>query len=142
MDLVNEAYLRLVDQRAVSWKSRAHFFAISATIMRRSLVNYARDRNRLKRGGDAATFQLDEEMDVQIPARNIEIIAVNDLLDQLQEIDKRQARIVEFKFFGGLTIEEISEVMSLSRSTVKRDWAFARAWLRNRLEQQSGHSKR
>ena len=81
-----------------------------------------------------ATLQLNQETDVAIPARNIEIIAVNDLLDKLQELDKRQARIVELKFFGGLTIEEISEVMSVSRSTIKRDWGFARAWLRTRLE--------
>ncbi|REJ75274.1 MAG: RNA polymerase subunit sigma-70 [Acidobacteria bacterium] len=133
--LVNEAYLKLIDQRSVNWENRAHFFAISATLMRRILVKYARDRNRLKRGGGVQTVQLNEEIDVPEKARNVDIIALDQLLNRLRELDERQSRLVELKYFAGLTIKEISEVMRISPATIKREWDFARAWLRVRLEE-------
>ena len=126
--LINETYLRLVDQRRVKWQNRAHFFGIAAQIMRRILLNYARDQNRLKRGGKAIHVSLSEAS--ILPAeKDREIMALDDALNRLEAIDERKARVVELRFFGGLTVDEIAEVLKISNVTVMRDWAFAKAWL-------------
>jgi len=131
--LINETYLRLIDQRRVQWQNRAHFFGIAAQIMRRILLNYARDRNRQKRGGKAVHVSLSEAF--VIPAeKDREIIALNDALDMLEAIDERKAKVVELRFFGGLTVEEVAEVLKLSTVTVLRDWAFAKAWLSREMK--------
>jgi RNA polymerase sigma factor (TIGR02999 family) len=136
--LINETYLRLIDQTRVQWQNRAHFFGIAAQIMRRILLNYARDRNRQKRGGKAVHVSLSEAF--VIPAeKDREIIALNDALDMLEAIDERKAKVVELRFFGGLTVEEVAEVLKLSTVTVLRDWAFAKAWLSR--EMKDGHQE-
>ena len=126
--LVHEAYLRLVDQRQVNWRNRAQFVGLAAVMMRRILVNYARDRAAGKRGGDLQKVPLS---DADAPGRpqDVDVIVLHDALDQLSAIDPRKSRIVELKFFGGLTTNEIAEVMRLSPATIERDWSFARAWL-------------
>jgi RNA polymerase sigma factor (TIGR02999 family) len=130
--LVNEAYLRLVDQKSTQWQNRAHFFGIAATIMRRILMNYARDRGRLKRGGDAIQVSLSEVALVS-GTKASELLALNEALDRLAAIDERKARVVEFRFFGGLGIEETAEVLGVSSITVMRDWNMAKAWLAREL---------
>jgi RNA polymerase sigma factor (TIGR02999 family) len=126
--LVHEAYLRLVDQRQVNWRNRAQFVGLAAVMMRRILVNYARDRAAGKRGGDLQKVPLS---DADAPGRpqDVDVIVLQDALDQLSAIDSRKSRIVELKFFGGLTTNEIAEVLQLSPATIERDWSFARAWL-------------
>ena len=126
--LVHEAYLRLVDQRQVNWRNRAQFVGLAAVMMRRILVNYARDRAAGKRGGDLQKVPLS---DADAPGRpqDVDVIVLHDALDQLSAIDPRKSRIVELKFFGGLTTNEIAEVLRLSPATIERDWSFARAWL-------------
>jgi RNA polymerase sigma factor (TIGR02999 family) len=126
--LINETYLRLVDQRKVQWQNRAHFFGIAAQIMRRILLNYARDQNRQKRGGKAIHVSLSEAL-IMPAEKDREIIALNDALNRLEEVDERKAKVVELRFFGGLTVEEVAEVLNVSTVTVLRDWAFAKAWL-------------
>jgi RNA polymerase sigma factor (TIGR02999 family) len=132
--LVNEAYLKLVGQRKVNWQNRAHFFAISAKLMRRILVDHARQRQAVKRGGsDQQRLSITSaETIVKQPA--IDLLALNEALDELAQMDPQQGRIVELKFFGGLSIEETAEVLSISHATVERDWKLARAWLRRQLE--------
>jgi RNA polymerase sigma factor (TIGR02999 family) len=125
--LVNEAYLRLVDQN-VTWQSRAHFFGIAAQMMRRILVDHARARDAAKRGAGDIKVTLDEGMAVS-GAREVDVIALDIALDNLSKLDPQQGRIVELRFFAGLSIEETSEVLSISPATVKRDWAMAKAWL-------------
>ena len=132
--LVHEAYLRLVQQRDVSWQNRAHFFALAAQMMRRILVNYAVSRQREKRGGPAETIQLDDTIQVEATERNVDLIGLDEALNRLEKLDERQARVVELRYFGGLSIEETAEVMSISPATVKREWNMARAWLRAELE--------
>jgi RNA polymerase sigma factor (TIGR02999 family) len=130
--LINEAYLRLVDQPQIRWESRAHFFGIAARLMRRILVEEARKRNSAKRGGKAIQVSLVDGMDVaQEQAANV--VALDDALKSLEAIDSRQSEIVELRFFGGLSIEETAEVLKVSPGTVMRDWTFARAWLRNEM---------
>ena len=131
--LVNEAYIRLVDQRDVRWQNRAHFFGIAAQIMRRILVDHARKQKAEKRGSGEGAVVLDEALAVA-STRNIDFVALDDALRSLAELDARQARIVELRYFGGLSIEETAELMQLSPATVKREWAGARAWLRRELE--------
>jgi RNA polymerase sigma factor (TIGR02999 family) len=131
--LINETYMRLVDQRRVQWQNRAHFFGIAAQIMRRILLNYARDQNRLKRGGKAIHVSLSEAC-VMPAEKDREIIALNDALDRLEAIDERKAKVVELRFFGGLTVEEIAEVLKISNVTVMRDWSFAKAWLSREIQ--------
>jgi RNA polymerase sigma factor (TIGR02999 family) len=126
--LINETYLRLVDQRKVRWQNRAHFFGIAARIMRRILLNYARDQNRLKRGGKAIHVSLSQAQ-ILPQEQDREIISLNDALTKLEAIDDRKAQVVEMRFFGGLTVEEVAEVLDISTVTVMRDWAFAKAWL-------------
>jgi RNA polymerase sigma factor (TIGR02999 family) len=126
--LVHEAYLRLAEQDPPQWQNRAHFFAIAAKVMRRILVEHARARGAAKRGSGICTLALDESMG--IPQRvNLDVIALDKALTELSELDDQQSRIVELRFFGGLTIEDTSEVLGVSPATVKRDWLIARAWL-------------
>jgi RNA polymerase sigma factor (TIGR02999 family) len=130
--LVHEVYLRLIGQRDVDWQNRAHFFGVTAQIMRRILVDYARRRTAGKRGEGAQCLSLDDAQEV--PAANeIPILALDDALDRLQKIDAELARIVELRAFGGLTIEETAHVLKVSPSTAKRDWRTARAWLAREL---------
>ncbi|MEW6735539.1 MAG: sigma-70 family RNA polymerase sigma factor [Acidobacteriota bacterium] len=125
--LVNEAYLHLIDQD-VQWQNRAHFFGIAAQLMRRILVGYARSQAAFKRGGGKTKLSLDET--ITFPKkRDIELIALDDALVSLDSIDKRQSQIVELKFFGGLTTEEVAEILKISPATVKREWTVAKAWL-------------
>jgi len=126
--LVNEAYLRLVDQRAVHWHDRSHFFAVAAQVMRHILVDYARTSRRAKRGGDAHRTSL-EDAAVVSPVRAGDVIALDEALSRLAEIDERKSRIVELRYFGGLTIEETANVMKISAMTVRREWRSAKAWL-------------
>jgi RNA polymerase sigma factor (TIGR02999 family) len=130
--LVNEAYLRLVDVTRMRWQDRAHFFAVSAQLMRRILVEAARTRGRQKRGGNAVRVDLDESIDT-LPARATELIALDDALHALAQFDARKARVVELRFFGGLKVEEAAEVLQVSPQTVLRDWKLARAWLTEEL---------
>jgi RNA polymerase sigma factor (TIGR02999 family) len=134
--LVNEAYLRLVDQKNTDWQNRAHFFAIAATIMRRILMNYARDRQRMKRGGDAIQVSL-SEADLVSGQKASELLALDDALRKLSTIDERKAKVVELRYFGGLSVEETAEVLDVSSITVTRDWSMAKAWLARELE--NGH---
>jgi RNA polymerase sigma factor (TIGR02999 family) len=130
--LINEAYLRLVDEPRVHWQNRAHFFGIAARLMRRILVDEARKRDSAKRGGGAIQVSLDEATSVaQEQAANV--VALDDALRSLEAIDLRQSEIVELRFFGGLSIEETAGVLKVSPGTVMRDWTFARAWLRNEM---------
>ncbi len=130
--LVHEAYLKLVDQRAANWKSRAHFFAVASQAMRRILVDYARRRRAAKRGGDAVKVALDDAL-VMADTRADELLALDDALKELEMFDPRQARIVEYRFFGGLTVEQTAAVLDISAATVKRDWTVAKAWLHNAM---------
>jgi RNA polymerase sigma factor (TIGR02999 family) len=126
--LVHEAYLRLVDQTRVDWQNRAHFFAIAATSMRRILVSHARRRHAAKRGGAALTLTLDEGL-AAAGERDVDLVALDEALAALERLDPRQARIVELRFFAGLTIEETATALEVSPATVKLDWKLARAWL-------------
>ncbi|HXM51068.1 MAG TPA: sigma-70 family RNA polymerase sigma factor [Pyrinomonadaceae bacterium] len=130
--LVNEAYLRLIDQKRVQWQNRAHFFGIAARMMRRILVDYARNRRYAKRGGDAFRVTLDETFIVP-EERSAEVLALDYALNSLAEIDARKGQIVELRFFGGLSIEETAEVLQVSPGTVMRDWTLAKAWLRKEM---------
>jgi RNA polymerase sigma factor (TIGR02999 family) len=127
--LVHEAYLRLIDQKDVRWQNRAHFFGIAAQMMRRILVDYARSRHYQKRGGDARRVALDEAVIVS-EERASDVVALDEALKSLAEIDQRKSQIVELRFFGGLSIEETAVVLKVSPGTVMRDWTLAKAWLR------------
>ena len=131
--LVNEAYLRLIEVKQVQWQNRAHFFAVSARLMRQILVDYARKRGGQKRGGKASPVSLDEAIAARLPLDE-DLIAVHEALLGLSEIDARKGQIVELRFFSGLTEEETAEVLNISPETVRRDWRFAKAWLRNELK--------
>ena len=131
--LINETYLRLIDQRRVQWQNRAHFFGIAAQIMRRILLNYARDQNRMKRGGREIHVSLSEAL-VMPTEKDGELIALNDALTRLEAIDERKSKVVELRYFGGLTVEEVAEVLKISTITVMRDWAFAKAWLSREMQ--------
>ena len=133
--LVHEAYLKLIDQRDARWQNRAHFFAIAAQAMRRILVDSARRHTALKRGGSAENVSLDEAANISLEPDPI-LLPLDEALNELAEIDPQQSRIVELRFFGGLTIEETAEVLQLSIDTIKREWAMARAWLRQALTDQ------
>lgn len=134
--LVNEAYLRLIDQKDVHWQNRAHFFGIAAQMMRRILVDYARKRGFAKRGGNLQPVALDQVMIVS-PERAAEVVALDDALKSLAEFDQRKSQIIELRFFGGLSIEETAEVLDVSPGTVMRDWTFAKAWLRREITSQN-----
>jgi len=135
--LVNEAYLKLIEQRAVNWQSRAHFFGVSAQLMRRILIDHARGHTREKRGGEQKKVSLDEAF-VFSEKQADELLAVDDSLNLLTKIDPRQARVVELRFFGGLSVEEAAEVLGVSPKTVKRDWSVAKAWLYADLKERHG----
>jgi len=130
--LVHEAYLKLVDQTRVNWQNRAHFFAIAAQAMRRILINYANRKLAGKRGGGSPIVTLNEEF-MAPESKAEELIELDNALSRLHEIDQRQSQIVEYRFFGGLTNEEIAEVLDISVATVQRDWRVARAWLSREL---------
>ena len=130
--LVNEAYLRLVDSSQVHWQNRAHFFAIAAQLMRRILVDFARSRHNLKRGGEAKQVSLDEALVIS-PERGADMVALDEALQALAALDPRQSQVVELRFFGGLSINETAEVLKVSEGTVRRDWSLAKAWLHREL---------
>lgn len=132
--LVNEAYCKLVEQTEVTWQSRAHFFSIAAQLMRRILVDHARIRSRTKRGGDVLTISIDEAS-IKSEDRSADMVALDEALSRLAAFDQQKSRIVEMKFFGGLTNEEIAEVEHVSLSTINREWRKARAWLIDALDQ-------
>lgn len=133
--LVHEAYLHMVKQRDSEWQGRAHFFAASAQAMRHILVDMARSRGRLRRGGDAAKISLDEAL-VFTPERASELVALDDALSALANLDERKSRIVEMRYFAGLTIEETADVLKVSHATVEREWTRAKAWLALELKKQ------
>jgi RNA polymerase sigma factor (TIGR02999 family) len=130
--LVHEAYLRLVDQRTATWQNRAHFFGVAAQIMRRILVDYARSHRAEKRGGGWDKLVFDEALAASVE-RSIDLVALDDALKDLLALDPRQSQIVELRFFGGLTNEEVGEVLDVSPRTVKREWRIAKAWLRREI---------
>ena len=132
--LVNEAYLRLVDQKKVQWQNRAHFFAIAAQLMRRILIDRARKRYNSKRGGDVRKVSLDQAAIVST-GRSSDLVALDEALTDLEAIDQRKSKVVELRFFGGLNIEETAEVMSISPATVQREWSMAKAWLYREISQ-------
>lgn len=130
--LVNEAYLRLVNSSRVQWRDRAHFFGVSAQLMRRVLVDVARSNNKLKRGGQAVVVSLDEARD-HAEQESVDLVFLDRALQKLAGFDERKSRVVELRFFGGLTVEETAEALSISPITVMRDWDLARAWLLREL---------
>ena len=131
--LVNEAYLKLIDQKRVRWQNRAHFFGIAAQIMRRILLNYVRDQKRLKRGGGLTEVMLSDS-DAVSPEKSVELIALDHALNKLAEFDQRKSSVVELRYFGGLSIEETAEVLKISAITVMRDWNIAKAWLAREID--------
>lgn len=130
--LIHEAYLKLVDQKHVHWQNRAHFFGIAAQLMRRILVDHARTKKRAKRGGSDVRVSFGEAT-VIAKTQDLDIVALDEALERLSAIDEQQARIVELRFFSGLTVEETAEVLSISPATVKRDWSMAKAWLHREI---------
>jgi RNA polymerase sigma factor (TIGR02999 family) len=131
-DLVHEAYLRLVDEPEIDWQNRAHFFGIAAVRMRHILVEHARSRQAAKRGGGEYLLSL-SKADRQAEDRDVNLLALDDALQRLEAMDPQKSRIVELRYFGGLTIEETAEALQISPATVKRDWSMARAWLRSEI---------
>jgi RNA polymerase sigma factor (TIGR02999 family) len=131
--LINEAYLRLVDWKNIQWSDRAHFFGMAANMMRRVLVDFARSRNRLKRGGEAIQVSFTEAANVPVP-QSADVLALDKALRELEKIDPRKSQIVEMRFFGGLSQEETAEALNVSVATVRRDWSLARAWLARELK--------
>jgi len=131
-DLIHEAYLRLIDQQHVEWQNRLHFFAISARVMRRILVDHARSRRAAKRGGSDIRLPLEEAM-VVLPGQDLDFVALDEALTRLAEIDPDQSQVVELRFFSGLSVKETASVLDVSERTVKRDWNVAKAWLRREL---------
>ena len=131
-ELVNEAYLRLVNAKDVPWRDRAHFLAVAARVMRRILVDHARSRHYQKRGGDAVRVTLDDAL-VVTREPDADFVALDDALTALEAIDARKSQVVEMRFFGGLTIDETAEALQISRDTVKRDWSIAKLWLLREL---------
>jgi RNA polymerase sigma-70 factor, ECF subfamily len=131
--LVHEAYLRLVEQRSVNWQGRAHFFGIAAQMMRRILIDHARAHLRDKRGAGEKAVPLDEAL-IFAPEQSSELVKLDQALERLAKLDPRQSKIVELRFFGGLTVEQTAEVLGISPKTVKRDWSMAKAWLHGDLK--------
>lgn len=130
--LVHEAYIRLIDQNQANWQNRAQFFGVAAQMMRRILVDHARGHQADKRGGGAAKLSLDEAIEIA-DQKEVDLIALDDALNQLAQLDEQQCRVVELRFFAGLTVEEVAEVMKLSPATIKREWSMAKAWLHREL---------
>ena len=136
--LVNEAYLKLVNERAIRWQDRAHFYAVAAQMMRRILVDYARARKAAKRGGGAVRVSLDEAAAAS-EQRADDLIALDEALERLARIDERKSRVTEYRFFAGLSVEETAAVLGVSPDTVMRDWRLARAWLYRELDAEAGY---
>jgi RNA polymerase sigma-70 factor, ECF subfamily len=136
--LVHEAYIKLVAQRDADWQSRNHFFAVASNLMRRILVDYARRHLREKRGGGQTRLSLDEAP-LLSPARPDTMLAIDESLTRLEKMDVRQARIVELRYFGGLTVEESAQVLGVSPTTIRREWASAKAWLYRELKKRNGN---
>jgi len=132
--LVNEAYLRLVNLKRMQWQDRAHFIAMAARLMRRILVDFARSRGYQKRGGGAQQVSFTHALEVAT-GQPTDVVALNDALEALADVDERKSRVVELRFFGGLSVEETAEVLNVSRETVKRDWKFAKLWLLRHLRE-------
>ncbi|MGH9970343.1 MAG: sigma-70 family RNA polymerase sigma factor [Pyrinomonadaceae bacterium] len=130
--LIHEAYLRLVDQKNVHWQNRAHFFGIAAQLMRRILVDHARTKKRAKRGGSDVRVSLGDAT-VIAKSQDLDVVALDEALDRLAEIDEQQSKIVELRFFSGLSVEETAEALGISAATVKRDWRMAKAWLHREI---------
>ena len=135
--LVHEAYIKLVAQRNADWQSRVHFFAVASKLMRRILIDYARRHLRVKRGGRQAKLSLDEVLLVS-PDRPDKVLALDESLTRLEKLDARQGRIVELRYFGGLTVEEAAEILGVSPTTVRREWTSAKAWLYGELKERHG----
>lgn len=135
--LVHEAYLRLIEQNSTNWQNRAHFFGLAAQMMRRILVNYAVSRNREKRGGGNVQVELDEATIIVGDNSEVDLLALDSALTRLEELDERRARVIELRYFSGLSIEETAEALSISPATVKREWNMARTWLRAELTGQN-----
>ena len=131
--LIDEAYLKLIDRRDVNWESRTHFFAVAAQAMRRILVDYARAKHREKRGGDNIKLSLEDATLIATKEKGVDLIALDEALDKLAERDEQQARVVELRYFSGLSLEETADALHVSRATVARDWEAARAWLHRQL---------
>jgi RNA polymerase sigma factor (TIGR02999 family) len=127
--LINEAYLRLIDWKSARWQNRAHFFGVAAQMMRRILVDHARAHEAEKRGGEFQKLSLDENLDASGGERDVNLVALDDALNRLAEMDPQKSKIVELRFFGGLSVEETAEVLGVSAPTVKRQWRMAKAWL-------------
>ena len=133
--LVHEAFIRLIENNEIEWKDRGHFMAVASIIMRRIIIDYARHRNRDKRGGRNEDLPLEEAQYISTKGNSqIDLMVLDEALTDLASFDERQSKIVELKYFGGLTLEEIAEVLEVSHTTVKRDWNIAKAWLRRQLE--------
>ena len=131
--LINEAYLKLIDQRDVKWQNRSHFFAIAAQAMRRILVDYARERKREKRGGAAENLPIEEALTIVSQEKSVDLVALDEALNKLSRFDQRQAKVVELRYFSGLSIDETAEVLNVSNVTVRRDWNMAKAWLHQEI---------
>jgi RNA polymerase sigma-70 factor, ECF subfamily len=138
--LVNEAYVRLLDDSDIDWQSRAHFMGIAARLMREILVDYARRVQRGKRAPGREVLPLNESL-VFAPSKGAQLLELDDALHQLMKLDERKASVVELRYFGGLTVEEVAEVLQVSPNTVIRDWSLAKAWLRREMENSSSHGQ-
>lgn len=132
--LVHEAYIKLIDQHSVSWQNRAHFFALSSQIMRRILMKHARDKNCLKRGGKLQHIEL-EKVSLLSPEKNAELLALDEALEKLAKFDKTKSRIVEMRYFGGMTVDEVADVLGLASITVAVHWRVAKAWLKSEIQE-------
>lgn len=128
--LIHEAYLKLIGQKKVKWQNRSHFFAIASTAMRRILVDYARERQREKRGGNLENLAIDDAMQISANEKNIDLVALDEALNRLAKMNERQARVVELRYFSGLSNDETAEVLKVSNATVRNDWNIAKAWLK------------
>jgi RNA polymerase sigma factor (TIGR02999 family) len=131
--LIHEAYIKLIGQREVQWQSRTHFYAISANLMRRIMVDYARTKHREKRGGDDVKLPLEAAGEIASKPKSTDLLALDEALDRLALLDEQQARVVELRYFSGLSLEETAEALRISRATAARDWSMAKAWLHREL---------
>jgi len=138
--LLNEAYLRLIDQTRVAWQGRAHFFGIAARMMRRILMDHARQHRAVKRGSGGRKLPLEDALEEPV-RQNVDLLALDEALTRLEDLDPRQGRVVELRFFAGLEVNEVAEVLAISPATVKRDWAVARAWLHREISQPSAPAR-
>ena len=131
--LVHEAYLKLIEQKSVLWESRSHFFGIAATMMRRILIDYAKTKHRIRRGGVDSDLPLENALTISVSETDFDLLALNEALNRLAEKETHLAKVVELRFFSGLDVVETAEVLGVSESTIKRDWAMAKAWLHREL---------